>query len=233
MSARVAVWLILVAGCVCVQAQVCPSEHGDATAPSTLHGKIMYHDELRQWIGLKLDRPACDQSEIQLVFVTGDETLAWRKAKSLSGCQATVEGMIVESLTGYYSTDLNIADPKINVDPGCTPKPLEPDLYQVTVPKTVNKYNAEMKVDLRGKGRLDGSASNAQGRLLSPWQAYVKYMLTGGMTMWLECADDFVLSNPRRFPNAGDFDVLGGRIGMGLEDDADHVVVTYTCTREK
>jgi len=142
---------MFLAGCVAVQAQVCPTDHGDATKASTLHGKIVYHDELRQWIGLNLDHPACNQSDIQLVFIKEDGFLHWkedgflhwREAKTLSGCKATVEGVIGESLTGYYSADLNIADPKIKVDPGCKPKPLEPDLWEGKVPKSITIYKAK------------------------------------------------------------------------------------------
>jgi hypothetical protein len=54
------------------EAQECPST--DKTAPveasqqSALHGTLVFHDELRKWLGIKLDRQACGQSEIEIYF---------------------------------------------------------------------------------------------------------------------------------------------------------------------
>lgn len=233
MRARAAVWLILLASCVCLQAQVCPTENGDATTPSTLHGKIVYHDGLRGWIGFKLDKPECDQNEIELVFLQGDGLLHWRQAKTLSGCRATVKGALRETVSGYYSAPIYIGDPTINVDPGCTPKPLEPDLSKVKVPSSVNFYSAKVTIDYRGAGHADVVAYDSQGHHLSPWQAYVSYSFNAPMDLiWFQCAEGFKLHGAKRFPKEDDIRHWGGLTGTGLDQDKINVV-TYTCTREK
>ena len=58
-------------GTVTVNAQTFPprdQQRGleEASRPSVLHGTLLVHDELRQWLGIKLDRPACGQKEVEL-----------------------------------------------------------------------------------------------------------------------------------------------------------------------
>ena len=105
--------------------QVCPDgSYSEAQSASILHGTVSYHDELRQWIGLKLGHSACGQHEIQWVF---DSSEGFRKAKTLRTCAVKAIGKLFGGMTGYYSADLAISDPKLEPDSSCHPSPEEPD----------------------------------------------------------------------------------------------------------
>src|SRR5580698_7502664 len=93
-------------------AQTCPSHSGLDGAPqaSVLHGTLRYHNDLREWLGLKPDRPVCGEVEIQFIFSGSG---AWRVAESLRGCSVTATGRIFESPTTYYSADLAVQDPEL------------------------------------------------------------------------------------------------------------------------
>jgi hypothetical protein len=111
-----------------MRGQTCPghSEHGldNAQRPSVLHGILLVHDEIRKWIGLKLDQPACGQTEVQLVF---SKAGAWREAEALRGCIVTATGKLYDSPTGYYSTGIAVSNAALKPDPSCRPSPVRED----------------------------------------------------------------------------------------------------------
>jgi len=150
----------------------------DAPKPSVLHGTIQFHDEIRQWLGLKLDKPACNESDIQLVTMKSD---GYRQMKTFVGCAVSVTGMLFQGATGYYSADLAI-DPKIKPDAGCHRAGLEPDPATVSIPAKLRQYKVSITVDYRGKGHVDRRAwnNNSPQESLEPWQTYIDYTMTGG-----------------------------------------------------
>jgi len=172
--------------------QTCPSGgNPDAPRPATLHGTLQYHDELRHWIGITLNSSVCGQREIQLVF-PNDQKL--RLAGTLNRCKVTVIGNIFESPTGYYSAPLAVGDPALTPDVTCHPAPLMSDPSTVPIPAGLSQYRASITVDYKGKGHVsvrvwgDGPTWDD----LTPWQAYVSYMLTGGADIIrLECNKQF------------------------------------------
>src|SRR5713226_3530041 len=137
---------------VAVDAQTCPArdEHGpfEASRDSVLHGTLQLHDELRQWIGIKLDQPACEQTEVQLIF---SEAKTWRKAEALRGCTVTATGKLFDSPTGYYSADMAISDASLKPDPDCHPFPIKENPHLVPVPQTLRTYHASISVDYGGE----------------------------------------------------------------------------------
>ena len=85
--------------------QQCPQSSKDGPSiPSvvrTLEGKLVFHDDIRQWFELKLDQPQCNQPSIQLVRGERD----WKQLEILRGCRIRSKGAIDFSPTGYYSLD--------------------------------------------------------------------------------------------------------------------------------
>ena len=68
----VSVWLTL---SVC--AQSCPSQESSKRKRRPFcTGTLTYHNTIREWLGLRLDKPTCGQKEIQLIFANKE---SWRK----------------------------------------------------------------------------------------------------------------------------------------------------------
>jgi len=186
----------------CARAESCPTHTGEASEESILHGRLLYHDDLRQWLGVKLDQVACGQREIQLVFA---DSGALRKAKALRGCAVTVNGKLYESPTGYYSAPLAMSDARLSPDPSCHPSPVDPDLSIVSIPQDVRTYNVSITIDYHGKGHVQVRVWRDQKKQipLNPWQAYAHYLLTGGQDfIWFGCRAGFRLSRVALSPRS-------------------------------
>lgn len=218
-----------------VLAQACPTEDSrgphDATVPSMLHGTLIYHDELRIWLGLKLDQPACGETEIQLIFDTSE---AYRKADSLRNCGVTATGKLFLAYTAYYSARMAIGDPRLVPDDSCHPLPIEPDLSKAPVSPNLQTYYVSITIDTRGKGHTAArvSADPDAQTSLTPWQAYAHYWLNGAADLaWFGCREGFspgdVVHRPQ---SSGDIQRLNSDRGLGLNDDSVNKI-DFTCRR--
>jgi hypothetical protein len=222
---------------VTVKAQTCPpqdQEHGlaEASRPSVLHGTLLVHDELRQWLGVKLDRPACGQKEVEIVYSKGED---WRRAETLRGCTLTATGKLYDSPTGYYSADIAISDPTLKPDPSCHAFPVKPDPYAVPIPPSLTEYQVSITVDYRSKGHIDVRVRQSDDKrvLLKPWQAYVNNTLTGSMdVIWFDCPNDFRIQGISQTPENpnGMFD--DEPTGTVLQDLKGSNVIKFSCKKE-
>ncbi len=215
-------------------AQTCPTNEGDALQPSALHGKLLLHDELREWLGIKLDRPACGEDEVQLIFPKNED---WRKAETLRGCGVTAIGNLYESPTGYYSANTAISNATLNPDSSCHPFPVRPDSSAVPIPPTVRAYRSSITVDYRGKGHVGVKVWQGHHRrvLLKPWQAYVNYSLTGGQdVIWFDCQKDFRIGNITQVPASPDglLQDVPRQSGAALQDMEGANVIEFTCRKK-
>ncbi len=177
------------------QAQSCPPADGsrlDASAPSTLHGTVRYHDGTRPWLGFIPDQHVCGASEIELAFGSSS---GWRTTKRLRGCPATVYGTISNSPSAYYSTDLNFFNPKITPDAGCHLLPADPDYATVKIPDWVNDYQLTVFTDVQADKPLKGQAvsGGVVKRPLNPWEAYAQVSLNGEKDLDVGCRSGFLM----------------------------------------
>ncbi|HEV2194293.1 MAG TPA: hypothetical protein VGR55_01860 [Candidatus Acidoferrum sp.] len=226
---------IMFLAAVSTQAQTCPqnSDNPDTPGPSVaLHGTLIYHDDLRQWLGLRLDHPVCGETEVELVF---SNSSAWRRAQSLRGCTLTARGTLYESPTGYYSAKFAI-EATLKSDPSCRPFPVRPDLSTVPIPTTVRIFRASIVVDYRGKGHVGVEVWKNRGKrlLLKPWQAYVNYILTGGRdVIWFGCQKDFRIANVTQTPKSpgGIFADAPDLTGAALQDLDATNTISFSCQR--
>ena len=217
-----------------LSAQSCPdpATPEDAPHPSTLHGTLRYHDELRQWLELKLDHPACGEDQVQLVF---KDTAEWRRAKSFDSCRATITGELYEGVTGYYSANIAMMDPSISPDPDCRKAQVEPDPASAPRKKGLSQYDVEIKVDYRGRGHIAVTVwENRIRRIrLSPWQRYANYWLTGGRdVLWVGCEKPFALSRFVQTPKPESDPVLDEHLGTQtvLNDTAPVNTISFHCS---
>lgn len=183
------------------EAESCPpSQTENAPEISTLHGKLNRFGELRNWLGIELDQPACGEKIVQLVFKSGDRN---REVEALRGCEVTASGKLYEPVTGYYSAKLAIFDPDVKADASCHPQPVEPDPSKADIPADLRSYRASIVVDFRGKGRTKARAWRGQDEqnALRPTTAFVTYMLNGsGEVLHFNCRDGFAVKTIRQMP---------------------------------
>jgi len=224
---------VLIATCAQAEAQTCPNGFEEASAASTLHGTLTYHDELREWLGLKLDKSTCGEEEIQLVFL---EPKHWREAEALRECNVTVIGTLFYSPTGYYSAGMAVTDAMVAPDVSCKPFPVKPDPSLAPRKANVTIFVAEIAVDYRNKGRVRVRVWEDEQRKseLTPWQPYVHYMLTGSQdVMWFGCADGFEITRISQKPKPKDglFQDEPNLAGTVLPSEALNTV-SFACARE-
>jgi hypothetical protein len=217
-------------------AQNCPvrSESGlaEASEASTLHGRLILHYGLREWLGLKLDQPACGQADIQLVF---SDAKMQRSMESFRGCDVSATGKLFGATTAYYSTDVAISDPAVKPDSSCQPFPIEPDPTAAPIPANLKHFRASISVDYRGNGRVDVRVwQSTNKKMLQPWRAFVYYFLTGGAdVMWFGCREGFSIHGMTQTPKSPD-GFLGdaGAPGTVLQDMKGVNKVEFTCDKE-
>src|ERR1035437_1511589 len=171
-------------------AQSCPQEnpHGPSivSAPQTLSGELVYHNGLRQWLGLQLVTPVCGQKEIQLIPAELDQ--AHQQALDvLRGCRVTTYGSLDLSSTGYYSTDFFQNIDKIEPSPGCVRQPAFPDYSKAKPSPSIHNYRVAIRIDYLGDHIT--ITARAGDRVLTPWQADASYQLTGDFGLYAYCAD--------------------------------------------
>ncbi len=137
--------------CVATQAfgQECPLE--SSTGPSTpskvrtLEGQLIFHNDVRGWFELKLDRTECGHNSIQLIQFK-------EKVKPLElfrGCRIRSSGTIDFSPTGYYSADIFQDAEKVGPIGKCVMQPPFPDYSSAKPDKQVREYTVDMRIDYR------------------------------------------------------------------------------------
>jgi hypothetical protein len=122
--AGVAAWLLVLLsitlGVTPASAQQCPvgtsSGLGTPSQTRILNGRLIYHDGIRQWFELRLDRPTCGEHSIQLVMTDRN----YASLEVLRTCRIASSGSIDYSPTGYYSANLYQHVSEVRSVGGCT-----------------------------------------------------------------------------------------------------------------
>ena len=223
--------LVLCSKTVC--AQVCPSEDGSEPGiPSTLHGRLIYHEDLRTWHALKPDNKVCNWEFIQVISTKLD----WNHIHRFRGCGVTITGNLFTPMTGYYSLGLAMDVGKIQPDNDCRPLPVEPDFSKIPVPKNVKSYIVTIKVDYRNGGHIDVivKPTSKSERVLKPWQTYASYFLTGAAdVMWFDCAKGFEMTKASQTPQ-NDHEISPSAPGdnyTGFDEESGLNTLTFECRR--
>jgi hypothetical protein len=237
-------WLSVVALAFCclaapsARAQSCPvsdsSGPGEAPQSSVLHGTVVAHYELREWLGLRLDHPACGETEIQLAF---SDSKRYRAAETLRNCTVTATGTVYIGPTGYYSKNMAISDPALKPDLSCHRLPILPDPESVPIPPEIREFHASITVDYRGKGHAEVLIweGKSKDKSLTPWRAYIHYMLNGGGDgLLFGCQKDFRIAEITQIPKPPDAMVKDWEDDLAetaLQDLSGLNTVTSTCRR--
>lgn len=204
MRAWVLVVLALFAGLT--YAQSCPRDNPNGPSFNsqklTLTGKLVYHNDLRQWFGLRLGKPICGQTEIQLI---GADEVADRLLQVHRGCRVSASGSLALSPTGYYSREISEAFESFESDPACSAKSPFPDYSNVKPDPRIRNYRVRIVLHYATAHKHIDVTAWSGGKLLAPWQAYAHYQLTGGFAFYGQCANGYSLRHLRGTPTAKPF----------------------------
>lgn len=210
---------------------------GTASEVRILEGRLVFHDSIRKWFELKLDRPECGQTSIELMPIDTD----WTPVEVLRGCRVRSSGTIDFSPTGYFSLDTYQDVEQIEPVGECAKQSPFPDYSKAKPDRSVREYRVEMHVDYEpGDHPITFHVSNA-GEELQPWQAYASYMLTGGFVLYGYCGKGFVVdevfgtpeANPSHFTERGSPDDAAAFDPEGAAASGKKgLKVGYTCVRK-
>jgi hypothetical protein len=243
MQRTIGLCVLLFASLVTTQAlgQTCP--HDSSTGPSTpsqartLEGKLIFHNNIRGWFELQLDKPQCGSRSIELVF----PDLKTKNPEAFRGCRLRSTGTIDIPPTGYYSASLFQDVTKMEAVGRCVLQPPFPDYSHAKPDKQVRAYTVDMHVGYRAGDHPVEFHVRSAGKELSPWPAYASYFLTGGFVLYGHCADGFVIDRVYGTPAARPthFDEVGAPDDMATFDPESAAVagktdlrLGYTCVRD-
>jgi len=237
--------LLFVCAALPARGQLCPKENpngpGQPSESRTLEGRLIYHDGLRKWFELKLDRPECGQPSVELFpgrnsFSPGSPD----GLETFRGCRVRAEGPLGGAASGYYTLDINLSVGEIEPVGKCTRQPPLPEFSKVKPHWSIQRYRVGMTIDYEQADRPIFFRVTSGGKVLRPWQAYASYELTGGYVLYGHCAKSFAVDRvfgdseltPQHFEERGDPDDAA----MFNPDDRDGVAkkklhLGYTCVR--
>jgi hypothetical protein len=221
----------------------CPKESPNGPSqPSearTLEGRLIYHDGMRKWFELKLDRPECGQASVELfpgrsAFSPGNPA----GLETFRGCRVRTEGPLGGAASGYYTLDINLSVGEIEPIGKCTRQPPLPDFSKAKPDKSIHSYRVGMTIDYEQADHPIFLRVTSGGKVLQPWQAYASYFLTGGYVLYGYCAKGFTVdrvfgdseASPQHFEERGS----PNDAAMFDPDDTDGVAkkklqLGYTC----
>jgi hypothetical protein len=223
-------------------AQECPQRSATgatvASAPRTIEGSLIYHNDIRHWFELRLDQPQCGQSSIQLVVLEG----TWTALEVLRGCRVKSTGPIDFSGTGYYSLDTYQNVRRIETVGSCTRQLAFPDYSKERPDDSVREYRVDMYIKYAPGDHPIKFRITSSGKELHPWQAYASYLLTGGFVLYGHCGEGFVVDKVFGTPEAkpSHFDEPRTENDMAAFDPESAAALgkkdlhlSYTCVRDK
>jgi hypothetical protein len=232
--------LLFVCAALPARGQQCPKQNPNGpNAPSEtrkLEGQLIYHDGIRKWFELKLNRPECGQESVELVQGDGAFAPGYRASlEILRGCRVHTNGVLDLPSTGYYSLSLYQAVDEIEPVGECMKQPPSPDYSKAKPDKSVRSYRVEMTIDYEKADTPIFFHVTSRGRELTPWQAYASYFLTGGFVLYGDCADGFVVikafgtreAMPQVIENAAFDPESAAAAGKKI------LHLGYTCTRNR
>jgi hypothetical protein len=199
---------------------------------------VIYHDGIRQWFELKLDKAQCGQSSIQLV--SADDK--WTALEVLRGCRVKSIGPLEFSGTGYYSLETYQHVKQIQANGAGARQPPLPDYSKETPDQSIQEYRVDMHIEYGREDLPLNFRVTSLGKQLRPWQAYASYHLTGSSVLYGSCGAGFVVDRVFGTPqaNPAHFDEPRTRDDMAAFDPESAAAsgkvvldLSYTCVREE
>jgi len=221
--------------------QDCPQRKTDGpgivSRVRTLEGRLVFHDDVRQWFELELYKPQCGEKSVQLMRTEKNTA----PLEIFRNCRVKSSGIIAFSDTGYYS--LGVFQDVESIAPvgTCPRQPPFPDYSKAKPDRSVRAYRVEMHVIYTSGDHPVAFRVYSAGKELRPWQAYASYWMTGGFVLYGECAKGFVIDEVFGTPEAmlGHFGDPGTPTDMAAFDPEGAAAsgksdlhLGYTCIRD-
>lgn len=239
---KACILVLIFVNCALLLAQECPQTSSTgisvASEVQTLEGRLIFHEGIRKWFELKLDRPQCGETSIQLVRGERD----WTPLEVLRGCWVQSKGVLDFALTGYYSRGTYQSVDKIEPVGTCAKQSPFPDYSKARPEKSIREYRVDMQVNYRPGDHPILFRVSSAGKALRPWQAYARYSLTGGFVLYGYCGEGFVVDKVFGEPEANPmhFDEARTSADMAMFDPESAAAVGkkdlrlgYTCVRKR
>jgi len=136
----------------------------------TLSGQLVYHDGIRKWFELKLDRAQSGQSSLHLLSAGQD----WKQMQVLRGCRVRSRGLIFLSPTGPYTSGYYPLEYVQNVQhiesvETCTLKPPIQAFPRAKPDKDVHDYRVDMRVNYSPGDHPVVFGVTSAGKEMQPW----------------------------------------------------------------
>jgi hypothetical protein len=187
------------------RSQSCPQSSPDGalieSSPQTLSGKIIFHNDLRQWFELRLETPVCGETVVELVANYKRISLV-RTIQMLRGCRAIVSGTLGLPGTGYYSAELYEMVEAVKPDSGCVRQLPFPDYSKLKPSRSLRSYRVSIWFDYTTPDSPLHVSVRDGNRSISPWQPYASYWLTGDFQFYANCASGFGVTHFNGTPEA-------------------------------
>jgi hypothetical protein len=158
------------------------------------------------------------------------------------GCRVISRGAIDFSSTGYFSLDMYQDAGVVESVGNCERQLLFPDYSKAKPDKAIRAYRVDMNVNYEPGDHLIVFRVTSSRKELRPWQAYARYLLTGGFVLYGQCAEGFVVDKVFGTPEAhpGHFDDPRSSGDMAMFDPEsaaaagkNDLQLGYTCVRNR
>jgi hypothetical protein len=189
---------------------------------------------MRQWFELKLDKPQCGQTSIQVAPLEDSTHI-----EIFRGCRVRSRGELDYRITGYISLEMYQNLRTIEPIGKCERKAPFPDYSNAKPDSGIREYRVDMILNYkRGDHPIIFRVTNA-GKELRPWQAYASYFLTGGSVLYGNCGEGFVVdkvfgtpeANPGHFDQESPDDMATFDPESAAAAGKWHLQLSYTCVR--
>lgn len=231
-------WVLLAAAALSVSGQTCPEPitNGGPDSPSEireLQGHLLFHDGMRQWFELKLDKPQCGQTSIQVNLIQDSTHI-----EIFRGCRVRSRGELDYRTTGYISLEMYQNLRAIEPIGKCERKAPFPDYSKAKPDSGIRAYRVDMIFNNKRDRPIPVRVTSA-GKPLRPWQAYASYFLTGVFTLYGNCGEGFsvdkVFGTPEANPLHHDPEIEDNSAMFDLDSAAAagkwYLQLGYTCVR--
>lgn len=225
MKATVAMLLLSCCVMSLAEQQGSSSLANEPDVPFTLSGQLIYHDGIRKWFELKLDRARFGQRSIQLVSWGQD----WKQIQVLRGCRVRSKGPVFLSPLGDYHYSLKTTQSVQHIESvaTCTLKPLIQVDPREKPDKSVRDYRVDMRVNsLPGDHPVVFRVTSAGKELqpstsyadysLEPWTSYVTSKLPSGSALYGTCGEGFVIDEVFGTPQASPSHLTESRYSLDM-----------------
>jgi hypothetical protein len=204
------------------------------SAAHTLSGQLVYHDQYRQWFGLKLDAPVCGVREVQLVDLDrAGEAPEAQHLEVFRGCRVQTTGVLDVPGTTYFSAEVFQVVDKVETVASCIRRSRFPNDQAMHPARDVQRYRVLMRLNYRTNSPVHVSAHDGD-RALRPPQVYAPYTINGGFSIAANCGEGFNMSGVRGTP-AGKPSDMDGTAWIDPESAASkhiwNIYLSYVCRR--